>query len=137
MPKESETKKKKTPFVKLTDYINELYIRENRQPNWAMIGSQIKNMKKEYHITDTEIRLVLMYMTTVRQMNLFANLEQGSILNLVPYYIEETRQYIQFQKDVEESAKQAKTTENNIVVNVNRHKLNGNRYVSDHNLTFD
>lgn len=137
MSKESETKKKKTPFVKLTDYINELYIRENRQPNWAMIGSQIKNMKKEYHITDTEIRLVLMYMTTVRQMNLFANLEQGSILNLVPYYIEETRQYIQFQKDVEESAKQAKTTENNIVVNVNRHKLNGNRYVSDHNLTFD
>lgn len=137
MSKESESKKRKTPLVKLRDYINKIYIEENREPNWAVITKQIQHIKKEYNTNETEIKLVLMYMMTVRQMNLFANMEQGSILNLVPYYIEETRQYQQFQEDVKESAKGASTKENNIVVNVNRHKLNGNRYVSDHNLTFD
>lgn len=129
--------KTKTPFVKLTDYINKLYIRENQEPNWALIGSQIKNIKKKYNITETKIRYVLMYMVDIRQMNLFANLEQGSILNLVPYYIEETDEYLQFQKDVADSARKAKTKEHNIVVNVNRHKLKSHKYVSDNNLNFD
>ena len=101
--------KTKTPFVKLTDYINKLYIRENQEPNWALIGSQIKNMKKKYGITETKIRYVLMYMVDIRQMNLFTNLEQGSILNLVPYYIEVSVEYVQFQIDVADSARTGKT----------------------------
>lgn len=134
---DNDKSKTKTPFVKLTDYINELYIREKQEPNWALIGSQIKNIKKKYSITETKIRYVLMYMVDVRQMNLFSNLEQGSVLNLVPYYIEETDEYLQFQKDVADSARKAKTKEHNIVVNVNRHKLKGHRYISDSNLNFD
>lgn len=134
---DNDKSKTKTPFVKLTDYINELYIREKQEPNWALIGSQIKNIKKKYSITETKIRYVLMYMVDVRQMNLFSNLEQGSVLNLVPYYIEETDEYLQFQKDVVDSARKAKTKEHNIVVNVNRHKLKGHRYISDSNLNFD
>ena len=121
----------------LTNYIKKLYIRENQEPNWALIGSQIKNMKKKYGITETKIRYVLMYMVDIRQMNLFTNLEQGSILNLVPYYIEETDEYLQFQKDVADSARKAKTKEHNIVVNVNRHKLKSHKYISDDNLNFD
>ena len=94
-------------------------------------------MKKKYDITETKIRYVLMYMVDIRQMNLFTNLEQGSILNLVPYYIEETDEYLQFQKDVADSARKAKTKEHNIIVNVNRHKLKSHKYVSDDNLNFD
>ena len=129
--------KTKKPYTKLIDYIKELYNRENQEPNWALIGSQIKNIKKEYGITDTKIQDILMYMVDVRQMNLFTNLEQGSILNLVPYYIEETDEYLQFQKDVADSARKAKTKEHNVVVNVNRHKLKSHKYVSDDNLNFD
>ena len=129
--------KVKTPFVKLTDYINKLYIRENQEPNWALIGSQIKNMKKKYSITETKIRYVLMYLVDIRQMNLLTILEQGSILNLVPYNIKETDEYLQYQKDVADSARKAKSKEHNIVINVNRHKLKSHKYVSDDNLNFD
>lgn len=129
--------KTKSPIVVLRDYIKELYDRENQKPNWGLIGSQIKNIKEKYDITETKIKYILMYMTDIRQINLFANLEQGSILNLIPYYIEETDEYLQFKKDVADSAKKAKTKEHNIVVNVNRHKLRSHRYVSDSNLNFD
>lgn len=121
----------------LTNYIKKLYDRENQEPNWVLIISQIKNIKKRYNITGTKIRYVLMYMVNIRQMNLFTNLEQGSILNLVPYYIEETDEYLQFQKDVADSARKAKTKEHNIIVNVNRHKLKSHKYISDSNLNFD
>lgn len=122
----------------LTNYIKKLYERENQEPNWILILSQIKNIKKRYNITGTKIRYVLMYMVEIRQMNLFTNLvEQGSILNLVPYYIEEEDEYLQFQKDVADSARKAKIKEHNIVVNVNRHKLKSHKYVSDDNLNFD
>ena len=134
---DNDEPKTKTPFVKLKDYINKIYIRENQKPNWGLIVSQIQNIKNKYNITDTKIRYVLMYMIDIRQKNLFANLEQGSILNLVPYYIEETDEYLQFQKDVADSAKKAKIKEHNIIVNVNRHKLKSHKYVSDDNLNFD
>ena len=121
----------------LTDYIKKLYDREKQEPNWILIISQIKNIKKKYNITGTQIQDVLMYMIDIRQKNLFDNLEQGSILNLVPYYIEETDGYLQFQKDIVDSAEKAETEEHNVVVNVNRHKLKSHKYISDDNLNFD
>ena len=121
----------------LTNYIKKLYERENQEPNWILILSQIKNIKKKYNITGTKIRYVLMYMIDIRQKNLFIDLEQGSILNLVPYYIEETDEYLQFQKDIVDSAEKAETEEHNVVVNVNRHKLKSHKYISDDNLNFD
>ena len=121
----------------LTDYIKKLYDREKQEPNWILIISQIKNIKKKYNITGTQIQDVLMYMIDIRQKNLFDNLEQGSILNLVPYYIEETDEYLQFQKDIVDSAEKAETEEHNVVVNVNRHKLKSHKYISDDNLNFD
>ena len=124
-------------FVKLMEYINELYVKENQNPNRVLIVSQIKNIKKRYNITETKIQDILTYMIDIQQKNLFDNLEQGSILNLVPYYIEETNEYLQFKKDVANSAKKAETEEHNIVVNVNRHKLKSHKYVSDDNLNFD
>ena len=121
----------------LTNYIKKLYDRENQEPNWILIISQIKNIKKRYNITGTKIQDVLMYMIDIRQKNLFADLEQGSILNFVPYYIEETDEYLRFKKDVTNSAKKAETEEHNVVVNVNRHKLKSHKYISDDNLNFD
>lgn len=121
----------------LTNYIKKLYERENQEPNWILIISQIKNIKKKYNITGTKIQDVLMYMIDIRQKNLFDNLGQGSILNFVPYYIGETDEYLQFQKDIADSAEKAETKEHNIVVNVNRHKLKSHKYISDDNLNFD
>ena len=124
-------------FVKLMEYIDELYVRENQNPNRVLIVSQIKNIKKRYNITETKIQDILVYMIDIRQKNLFDNLEQGSILNLVPYYIEETDEYLQFQKDIVDSAEKAETEEHNVVVNVNRHKLKSHKYISDDNLNFN
>ena len=81
---------------KCTDYIQSLYMEQGYSKgsiNWALIGSQLSNLLKE-NITwkYSTIKYTLWYMKEIKEMNLF-DASQGSILNLVPFYVEEAKEY--------------------------------------------
>lgn len=79
-----------------TDYIQALYI-SNGVPknriNWQTIGSQLSNMLKEHKEWNySTIKFTLQYMNEIAGVNLFDG-EQGSVLNLVPFYVDEAKDY--------------------------------------------
>lgn len=87
----------------LTDYILELYLQagyNKNKINWAIIGSQISNLLKENPTWKySGIKYTLWYMVEIKEMNLFDNYD-GSILNLVPFYFNEARDYYMECEDI-------------------------------------
>lgn len=108
--KEKERIKTKTTYepkdntdrLKLTDFILELFLEQGydkTEINWNMICSQIKNLIESY--TDYEdkpysyggIKYCLGYMKDIESVNLFNDDSKGSILNLVPFYYNKSKQF--------------------------------------------
>ena len=91
-----------SPMRDLTDYIQELYIKqgyEKNQINWALIGSQIKNLMEENkNWTYGGIKYTLKYMID-NNINVF-DFQSGSILNLVPFYYNEAKDFCYFISDL-------------------------------------
>lgn len=84
------------PRRKLTDYIQELYVKNGYKKeyiNWALISKQIKNIEKDLNINDNWIRYCLWYLVEIKEQSLFDEKYDGSILNLVPYSYVEARKY--------------------------------------------
>ena len=94
---------------KCTDYIQSLYIEQGydkQSINWTIIGSQLSNLLKENPTWKySTIKYTLWYMKEIKEVNLF-DASQGSILNLVPFYIEESKEYyfncIEIEKELED-----------------------------------
>lgn len=88
---------------KCTDYIQSLYIEQGYKKesiNWALIGSQLSNLLKENtNWKYSTIKYTLWYMKEIKETNLFDS-SQGSILNLVPFYIEEAKEYYLQTKEI-------------------------------------
>ena len=91
---------------KLTDWIQDYYIRfgwDKNNINWNMITAQIKNMEdKDPNMTDMGILYTLWFMSEVKGVLMLENCENGSILNLVPFYYSQAQQYYLTNKKLKE-----------------------------------
>lgn len=78
--------------VALTDFLKEEYEKRGVIPNFPMMMSQVQKYQKDYNYTFSSVKYTLWYMIYVQELELF-DYEKGSILNLVPYYHEQAKQY--------------------------------------------
>ena len=101
--------KEKEDYVRLTDYIQLLYVNQSydkKDINWAILTAQIKNMMSDdKSLTYAQLKYILWYMVEILELNLFNEEFNGSILNLVPYYIQEAKEFCLKCKDIRESVK--------------------------------
>lgn len=135
--KKSPPKTKKNPkplegssLRKLTDYIQKLYLLngvDKDRINWEMIIRQAKNIiaNQEGNCNYLTLAYTLWYMVEVAQVNIY-DYKEGSILNLVPYYIREANVYYNEIQAVSISARTVELDEQPITVkisNTNRNKF--------------
>lgn len=96
------------PYNKLLDYIQSLYLSQGYskpQIPFKVITAQIKQiMTEDKTLSYAQIKYVLWYMVEILQMNLFDESFNGTILNLVPYYINEAREFCIKCKDIRKMA---------------------------------
>lgn len=82
---------------KCLDYIQLLYREQGFKDceiNWALIGQQIKRqMDDNKDFKWSGIQYVLWYLKEIKGINLFDNGYNGSVVNLVPFYFQEARQF--------------------------------------------
>ena len=101
--------KEKEDYTRLTDYIQLLYVNQSydkKDINWAILTAQIKNMMSDdKSLTYAQLKYILWYMVEILELNLFNEEFNGSILNLVPYYIQEAKEFCLKCKDIRESVK--------------------------------
>ena len=101
--------KEKEDYKILTNYIQSLYIQQGFDKSdikWVIMTSQIKNMMSENKsLTYAQLKYILWYMVEILELNLFNEEFNGSILNLVPYYIQEAKEFCLKCKDIRESVK--------------------------------
>ena len=114
--------KDKEDYVKLTDYIQLLHIQNGIDKNsikWNIMTAQIKNyMADNKSLTYAQIKYVLWYMVEILELNLFDESFNGTILNLVPYYINEAKEFCIKCKDIKKLANEFDFTENVKIVKV-------------------
>ena len=133
--KKSPPKTKKDPkpiegsdLRKLTDYIQKLYILngvDKNRINWEMIIKQAKNIiaNQEGNYNYLTLACTLWYMVEVAQVNIY-DYKEGSILNLVPYYIREANAYYNEIQAVSISARTVELDEQPITVKVDNTSRN-------------
>jgi hypothetical protein len=111
---------------KLTDWIQDYYIRfgwDKNDINWNMITAQIKNMEDKYKYTDLGIIYTMWFMSTVKSVSLLNDCDNGSILNLVPFYYDSAQSYYQRNKELEKIYSEYNfDNEKSVVVNKNNYK---------------
>lgn len=125
----SETKNKKkykpqkgTERRSCTDYIKEIYLNNNyteeymSQSFWAMIGSQLSNIVNEYNTKYSAIKYTLWYMIEIKGLNLFNENFNGSILNLVGFYLDEAKQYYKDTQQIKQEINNFNFDEKEIIV---------------------
>lgn len=127
--------KDKEDYVKLTDYIQLLHIQNGIDKNsikWNIMTAQIKNyMADNKSLTYAQIRYILFYMVEILELNLFDESFNGTILNLVPYYINEAKEFCIKCKDIKKLANEFDFAENVKIVKV------GNRSKKVEEMSFD
>ena len=105
-PKLSDEDKKS--YKSLLDYIQSLYLSQGYskpQIPFKVITAQIKQiMTEDKTLNYAQLLYVLKYMIDILEMNLFDESFNGTILNLVPYYINEAREFCIKCKDIRQLA---------------------------------
>ena len=123
------------PYNKLLDYIQSLYLSQGynkQQIPWKVITAQIKQiMTEDKTLNYAQLLYIIKYMVDILQMNLFDESFNGTILNLVPYYINEAREFCIKCKDIRKLANEFDFTENVKIVKV------GNREKKVEEMSFD
>ena len=96
------------PYNKLLDYIQSLYLSQGytkQQIPFKVITAQIKQiMSEDKTLNYAQLKYTLKYMVEILQMNLFDESFNGTILNLVPYYINEAKEFCIKCKDIRKMA---------------------------------
>lgn len=89
-----------TSRLDYTDYIQSIYVDRYGYDKsqlgssfWAMITKQTASIMQDYNAKYSTIKYVLWYMIEIKEMNLLGGDYDGTILNLVGYYIDEAKQY--------------------------------------------
>ena len=122
-------------YNKLNDYIQSLYLSQGytkQQIPWKVITAQIKQiMSDDKTLNYAQLLYVIKYMVDILQMNLFNEEFNGTILNLVPYYINEAREFCIKCKQIKELAKEFDFSDNVKIVKV------GNREKKIEEMSFD
>ena len=86
--------KRQEELKSLKDYINNLYISNYYKSNFELLSTQIENyMDTHEDARYSGIEYTLKYMVGTLEMNLFQDGYNGTILNLVPYYYNEARDF--------------------------------------------
>ena len=124
-PKLSDEDKKS--YKSLLDYIQSLYLSQGytkQQIPFKVITAQIKQiMTEDKTLNYNQLIYVIKYMVDILEMNLFDDSFNGTILNLVPYYINEAREFCIKCKDIRKKAKKKKKEKKVRIVKVgNREK---------------
>ena len=105
-PKLSDEDKKS--YKSLLDYIQSLYLSQGytkQQIPFKVITAQIKQIMTEDKTLDyNQLLYVIKFMVDILEMNLFDDSFNGTILNLVPYYINEAREFCIKCKDIRKMA---------------------------------
>ena len=119
--------KDKEDYSKLTDYIQSLYLQQGidkQKIPWKVITAQIKQiMTEDKTLTYAQVSYIIKHMVEILEMNLFDDSFSGTILNLVPYYINEAREFCLKCKEIKKLASDFDFSENVRVVKVgNRSK---------------
>ena len=119
--------KDKESYKSLLDYIQSLYLSQGYtkpQIPFKVITAQIKQiMTEDKTLNYAQLLYVLKYMVGILEMNLFDESFNGTILNLVPYYINEAREFCIKCKDIRKMASEFDFEEKVRVVKVgNRSK---------------
>ena len=89
--KQALQEEKTRQFVAFTDLLNDLYLERGIEPNFPMMMSQAKRYIETYGYTYPSMTFTMKYMVA-KGVNIFGY-EQGSILNLLPYYHNEAKNY--------------------------------------------
>lgn len=119
--------KDKESYKSLLDYIQSLYLSQGYskpQIPFKVITAQIKQiMTEDKTLNYAQLLYVIKYMVDILEMNLFDDSFNGTILNLVPYYIQEARDFCIKCKDIRNSVKEFDFEDNVRIVKVgNREK---------------
>ena len=86
--------KEQNDLKKLKDYINDLYVEQGVNPNFQLLMSQLSNfMESQDGVKYSGVLYTLKYMVETLEMNLFNDNFNGSILNLLPYYYDEAKEF--------------------------------------------
>ena len=105
-PKLSDEDKKS--YKSLLNYIQSLYLSQGytkQQIPFKVITAQIKQvMTEDKTLNYNQLIYVIKYMVDILEMNLFDESFNGTILNLVPYYINEAREFCIKCKDIRKMA---------------------------------
>ena len=114
--------KDKEEYTKLTDYIQSLYLQQGidkQKIPWKVITAQIKQvMTEDKTLTYAQLLYIIKYMVDILEMNLFDDSFNGTILNLVPYYINEAREFCLKCKEIKKLASEFDFSDNVRVVKV-------------------
>lgn len=114
--------KEKEDYKLLTDYIQLLHVQQGFEKSdikWAIMTSQIKNiMSDNKGLTYSQFKYILKYMVEILELNLFNEEFNGSILNLVPYYIQEAKEFCLKCKEIKKLASEFDFYENVRIVRV-------------------
>ena len=114
--------KDKEEYAKLLEYIQSLYLQQGYDKQkipFKVITAQIKQiMTEDNTLTYAQLSYVLKYMVEILEMNLFDESFNGTILNLVPYYINEAREFCIKCKDIRKLAKDFDFSDNVKIVKV-------------------
>ena len=118
--------------LKYTDYIQSIYVDKYGYDKsqlgssfWAMISKQTNSLMQEYGVKYSGIEYTLWYMIEVKEMQLLGEEYDGTVLNLVGYYIDEAKQYWKKCDNIKQLVKDFDFDDNIIVVkkgNIDRGK---------------
>ena len=119
--------KDKEEYAKLLEYIQSLYIQQGYskpQIPFKVITAQIKQiMTEDKTLTYSQVSYIIKYMVEILEMNLFDDYFNGTILNLVPYYINDAREFCLKCKEIKKLASEFDFSDDVRVVKVgNRSK---------------
>ena len=119
--------KDKESYKSLLNYIQSLYLSQGytkQQIPFKVITAQIKQiMTEDKTLNYAQLLYVIKFMIDILEMNLFDDSFNGTILNLVPYYINEAREFCIKCKDIRKLASEFDFEEKIRVVKVgNREK---------------
>lgn len=115
MARKKKAEIEKSDYVKLTDYILDIYTKQNLEPSWNLLMTQVKNMVKNYNLTYKDILHILQYMVQIEGIS-FAD---HDTLGLVPYYIDKTQKYIERYKEVKQEIKDFDFQDNIVFIKTN------------------
>lgn len=106
-----------------TDYVQSIYLDngyDKSEINWTILMAQTKSALQEHpQWSYVTLQYILQYMYEIKQVNLFAEESNGSILSLLPFYGIEAEKYFRQSQEVDNAIKQFDFNDKEIIIKKN------------------